>query len=1132
MPNTDKQQEAIDCIDRNVSVSAGAGSGKTAVLKQRFLNILKQSKNKLEAKKGPFSSNYPFTSYNYEGVKSGNIVGITFTRKAAGEIKSRIRAAMLDAMNEGDVSFWRMQLAELERAQINTIHGLCGRILRDNPVEANLDPSFVIAEDADYETFKEEAILKFIRKRLAAPEENSIKALTDILGASMLRDYLAELAPNMEDIAGEGDLTIAYEDSALAIPECIDALKNKLKYLAEERDTLAVTSKGKPAAAYIYLENIWTNMLEICSDLDSESLESAKKALDFRASGTLKEERDEAREMISELETRFVDRECKSLMEHWQNTLNDFGDFLTEAKSSENMLTYDDLETKAIELLRSNEEIRHKYQKQYQYLMVDEFQDTNDKQCALIYLLCGESDTDLQGNKLFVVGDIKQSIYRFRGADVDVFTQVQEKIKDSKGNNIPLKINFRSKDTILNCCNEIFGRIMGKASSSKDFDTLDCADFNMGYPIVPELISIDPDYVNANQLELIAVAQKILAVAKAEREAQEKKVAEGIEGDGKIYGNMAVLLRAMTHVNDLTQVFTDYDIPFVVIDGKGFYERQEVADLIGLFDVLLDHYENIPLAAILRSPYFGFDDELLTKVFLKADYGWDALKAIASGDCLEFTEMQRQQLLFAIEKLKHLASCIAYMDLTEIWTELWKTLDIEAVISSQNNGKQKLANIKKLRKLSLEYIQENNVGLAEWLKYVKNARAMQMRETNANLDAVDAVQIMTIHKSKGLEFSKVFLPFLGARHNSDTRSIVYSKGLGLGLQLVDANGNLTQTSVFKAIKEADKDKEREERQRLLYVAMTRAKDELYMFGIPAKKDKEFDEAKWFDQLWKICEEFGGVSCSKFSDDDIVPNDKDREVENIKIEGEIKKQIAPLPEYQGSGRVLFTASALSDYLYCERQYFYSEVKELPALKENVVDSDNLPSAAVVGDIIHGTLEKYRKGMDLHKLFKEIVRLHAPDKNTDDAWKMLENYVESDLYKSIPSKQLHEFGFNTIVDESLEFTGFVDVIAYNDDDTVTIIDYKSGKPPEDGEEKTGYMYQLAIYKYAVEKLLNKKVKSAQLHFLQNCSQVKLTDENVFAKVIALAKEISAKVEEKEFSCKLESCGHCQYNYLCKK
>ncbi|MDO4179323.1 MAG: UvrD-helicase domain-containing protein [Phascolarctobacterium sp.] len=1160
MPNTVEQQLAIDTIDRNVSVSAGAGSGKTAVLKQRFLHILKKSKEEIEQARGLTGKENIYSLSTYDGVKASNIVGITFTRKAAGEIKSRIREAMLEAMNEGDVSFWRMQLEDLERAQINTIHGLCSRILRENPVEANLDPNFVIAEETDYNAFKQECIRQFLRKELASDEDNAVKALTDSMGASKLHEYLNELCKDFADILNEKDLTFAYRESIKNIPGLVDGLKSKLQYLVDERDNIAITGKGKKASTYKNLEELGSSLPTIFADLANNILESVKNALHFNARDRVKEERDIANEKVDALETCLTDKAALPLMEHWQQLVEDLHVFLQQKKQDENMLTYDDLETKAIELLAGNDELRHRYQKKYQYFMVDEFQDTNNTQCSLIYLLCGDSAEYLEGNKLFIVGDPKQSIYRFRGADVDVFTEVQEEIKDSGGINISMKTNFRSRDKILNCCNEAFDKIMGNGNSSVVFEPLDCAEFNQDFAILPELIRIDPDVPNPGELEMEEVAQKILHVVERIRDSEVYQ-----EGD-KVFGNMAILLRSMTHCNDLAQTLADFGIPYVIIDGKGFYARQEVADIINLFDIICNPWQNISFAAVLKSPYFSIDDELLVKLFLENDYVWETFDNARLEFVESLDEVEARKFLRVVQKITALIGCAQTMDINGVWEELWRTFDIDAVLSIQKNGAQKLANVKKLRKLSLEYTKENNVGLAEWLEYVKNARANDVGETNANLDAVDAVQIMTIHKSKGLEFKQVFLPFLGAKLYSDTRAIAYAKNIGLGIQLPDTKGNTLKTSVYKNIKEADKIKDREERERLLYVAMTRAEDELYMFGIPAKEGKELDEAKWFDQLWNVCSASGCVICTEVSykeeelvddelsdeeflvdeefDDDEIGDIDDEFIDEMEDDYEDfdddifddmeydTQEIEPLPSFFESGRIVFTPSALTNYLYCERQYFYKEFMGLPEFKEEVVNTDNVVAASVMGDIIHEVLEKYTHGSDLRKLFNKISYAHAPNKNVNRAWEILTAYVESALYKNIPTKQVHEREFTVEAENNLQFTGVIDCVAFNDDDTLTIIDYKTGDVPQGNEEKTGYMYQLAIYKFAAEKIFQKKVKGCELHYLQNLSKVELTDDNAFEKAVALAKELAQKTVEEEFTCNLDSCKHCNYNYLCRK
>lgn len=1109
MPNTIEQQLAIDTIDRNVSVSAGAGSGKTAVLKQRFLRILEAARS---------------AASEEDFVKASNIVGITFTRKAAGEIKSRIRGAMLEAMNNGDEDFWRMQLKELEKASVSTIHGLCSKILRENPVEANLDPSFLIEEEFDYDAFKDECIHNFLRKELAENEENSAKILTAILGVSSFQNQLASLTEVFEDIAKEEDLTAPYRDSYASLPIRIKALKNKMTWLVENRDDLV----KKTTKAYKSLEEMGSDLPEIFSKLDEDpcDLSLADQYLSLRPSGNLTAEINEARTLSTAIKTCLVDGQAIPLMEHWQNFVNGLNLYINERKEAENILTYDDLETKTIELLSRNEEIRHKYHKKFKYLMVDEFQDTNDKQCELIYLLCGDSTKRLEGNKLFVVGDPKQSIYRFRGADVGVFASVQKQIKAAGGKNISMRTNFRSKDKILDCCNETFDKIMGQGNSSVEFEALDCADFNKDYDVLPELIMIDPEDEDARGLELCALAQKIKALAK------DDFASENYLPGQKVYGDMAILLRSMTHISDLTQVLADYNIPYVVIDGKGFYQRQEICDILNLWDVLNNPYQNIPLAAVLKSPYFAFDDELLTKIALLKDYLWDALADMNEDFLMSLSDGHLSCVYAAIQKLRNLNTNMQCLGAEAAWTMLWQLFDVDAVLSVQINGKQKLANVKKLRKLSLEYCNEHGVGIVDWLDYVKSGRANGMKETNANLEAVDAVQIMTIHKSKGLEFKRVLLPFLGAKAHTDSRAIVYSKGIGLGIQLNNPRGEAIKTSVFTTIKDEERFKEREERQRVLYVGMTRAEAELYMFGIPAKNQKEFDEANWMDQLSLIYNEYPGVATRVFSRDDVEETVRTGSVKSYEVEEIIKERMKPLPNYFASGRKLFTASALSTYIYCPRQYFYSEFMDLPILEEKVIDGDNTLSATTMGSIIHETLENYNGKDNLVPVFKAAVKKYAPNGNTERAWNILLGYVNSELYKSIPLEQEREKGFLLEAEDGLVLNGFIDVLATNADGTLSIIDYKTGEPPQDGDEELGYMYQLAIYTYAAEKLTGKKVSKAELHFLQNNSSFAMNRENAFTEAMALAKEIAAKSQESEFKCNLESCKHCGYNYLCKK
>ena len=523
---TDEQQMAIDNIDCNVSVSAGAGSGKTAVLKARFLHILDAGRSK--------------------GVKASNIVGITFTRKAANEIKSRIREAMLEAMHKGDEAFWEEQLRELEKAQINTIHGVCSRILKDNPVEANIDPSFLVAEEGDYDAFKTQCVWDFLREELAQEGANSVKALADELGTGTLAKYLLDLSKNFNEILKEKDLASPYRENAGKLKYYVNHLKDDLEGLISCKNRL-----GPKTATYKRLQILEDSWLDIKTELDQNPPCFTTFNEAFTLNGRDKQVKEMVyyiRDHIGEIDSSLVDAKAIPLMEHWQKLIDGLNKYLEERKAEENLVTYDDLEDRAIELLQNYPELRHKYQEKFMYLMVDEFQDTNEKQRRLIYLLCGDDSENLQGEKLFIVGDPKQSIYRFRGADVDVFQVVQEEIKAKGGLNISLTMNFRSNDKILGACNQSFSQLMeNTANNPVIFEALEVCDAKKNYPVKPELNKIDNEDKTVSevyQLEARAMAEKMLALAETARTSPDY-----CEGE-KSFGKMAVLLRSMNHVND------------------------------------------------------------------------------------------------------------------------------------------------------------------------------------------------------------------------------------------------------------------------------------------------------------------------------------------------------------------------------------------------------------------------------------------------------------------------------------------------------------------------------------------------------------------------------------------------------
>ncbi len=1094
---TKEQARAISVIDNNVAVSAGAGSGKTRVLVERFLHILEQGK------------------LIGSEVVPKEILAITFTRKAAGEMKERVRDSIKERLLNDKDKFWEKQLAELERAQITTIHGLCSRLLKENPVELGLDPAFTLAEEFEGEEFLEECLLDFVRQGLKQ-QDADILALTNTYGLNSTISQLKSLVGELDEIVAFGDLTASYKEQLSKEA----AEKARLCSLIQELANRSDLKKSKTADAVALLKE---NLTEVLAGVKKEpcdftaydryigSIKNPAKAV--------KEQLNEIKELKNFLLTLDADRAAISLVQVWQKVLQNFAAYYRARKEQDDFLTYDDLEELALKLLKENEQVRHKYQEKFRYIMVDEFQDTNDRQKQIIYLLCGDDADKLHGRKLFVVGDPKQSIYRFRGADVSVFAEVRKAIEELGGENISLTKNFRTDEAIVEAGNHVFTNLLGE-DKTKDifFEKAVIGRESQEGGVMPILLEVPYDKEtksNARKMEAAVVAQHI----------------KELHDDSAVaYEKIAILLSAMTACDTMTEALENYGVPYQVVDGRGFYERQEVLDFLHLLMVLQNRRRSLELAGVLRSNYFGLDDQIITKMFLQANAEqcclWDVLMKFDTTSEKE----QGFKIKYAQENLAHLRQVAALVALPELMQEIVERLRLEAVLYLQVNGAAMLANVKKLVRLAQEYSAAKQGTLTSWLEHIADLRKAEARETAANLPAADAVTIMTIHKSKGLEYDTVYLPMLDRKGANDISTIKFHKKLGLGIKALLADGELHESNVLKQIKQEDKALQKAEKQRQLYVAMTRAEKRLVMSGAYSL-DKDSAADNWFNDLRNILGESDKVSKPEkekidLRGKDLKPARSLGEEEPVLPEAEL---LEPLATYEASGKNYFSPSALQTYLHCQRQYYYQQ-EGMPALEvEGEGSSTDLPPH-ILGSVVHKALELY-DGKNLEQAFAAALEEYALGNvaGSKKAKSLLGNYVDSQLYQALPKKKLKELRFALPINE-LIVNGIVDCVT-EADGGVMLVDYKTGRPPQEGEIKFGYAYQLAIYKYAVEKLLGKKVVEAKLHFLQNLSEWSLPEDTDYLEAaLALCKDIGAKGREEDFDCNLASCAYCPYNYLC--
>lgn len=1118
---TPEQALAINTIKSNVSLLAGAGSGKTYVLMKRFVQILRADLS----------------------VNPTNIVAITFTRKAADEIKGRVRQAVSECVEQAQTDLerlrWQEHLQKVESAPISTIHSLCSRILRDNPVETQLDPEFTILEDFEAQDFFKETLQQYLRKNIK--DNAALRRLVQTYGVNSFVNQVTALGDKLSELVREDNLAEPYLKAKEELPTLQQKLFAAVREVIEAREALGAKTKGRQTLteAAGLLDEMQKQLLAPepdCSLLDASGV--------VKVSGkALAAELTNLKNLRQELNHVILNAKGCDLVQDWLAVLQEFYACLSARKQENNVLFNDDLDLLAIEHLQKNEALRQKYQERYKYIMVDEFQDTNERQRQLIYLLCGNK---LDGkNNLFIVGDVKQSIYRFRHADVSVFNKVKEDIAQNAGQNLGMKTNFRSTQSIVESCNTAFCQLMDLPKEEICLEHHEGANTGGAKICLLQVpYKSKDDDLGAKEDKWQKEAEAIAAYLQQELPKVEPQFRPG--------ASKAILLRAMTHCEILRQTLQGYGINCVVVKGKGFYEQQEVLDILNLMAALHNRYASLELAGALRSNYFGLDDATLTQLFWQTENDkplWDVLQAVGSGELqLNLPPEQQALAMHAAERLRSMRQAAALMALPELFAQLWDELKPEFVLSQQENGPSKLANVKKLRRLAQQYCQTKQASLAEWLQNVKDLRASSSKEPAATVQADDALQIMTIHNSKGLEFDLVILPQLDKSVKGDTASIKYLPGKEgeqglLGIKVPDKEMQLQNSGVYELAKARDSELEEEESRRLLYVAMTRAQKQLLMVGTVAKEKLPeaviaLPSAKgWWQQLQAVYEadwEKQESSCPwvrLLRADALSPAVAQQgEQQQLALE---PLALAPLPAYAACGRTCFTASALQTYLHCQRQYYYQQVLAVPELEQTVAgeQAHELP-ASVTGSIVHKALELYN-GYNAEAVFAIALDEFAPGAEAAQGKSMFNAYISSDLYKALPKKQKRELEFVQPLQQELAAEGVIDLLAFDEDDNMIIVDYKTGTPPEPDEVKLGYAYQLALYKDAAEKLYpGKKVVRAELHFLQNMSVWQLPlDKSYLQEAVELCEKISGKGEEDDFACICnESCAYCHYAYLC--
>jgi ATP-dependent helicase/nuclease subunit A len=756
-----EQQRAVDARGL-VFVSAGAGTGKTKVLVERFARAVCD-----------------------EGIDVESILVITYTEKAAGELRSRIRAGLVER--------GRPDLArELDGAWISTIHGFCNRLLRSHPFAAGVDPRFRVLDESQGRVLRGEAFSAALTAFCSNDDPARLRLLA-VYGADGLRRMLTGVYETLRSAGRELVLELG-EHSSLAAR--VDEFREAARCLTED-DGSGDAQRETARQALAYLE----------PDATADRLFDLG---DLRLRGERAASYEEARRRLEQTALDDLAAADRDLL---QELLAGFATAYQEGKDRESALDFEDLQLRARDLLRDDETIREKEQLRFRSIMVDEFQDTNRLQCELIDLLSG----GLGDHERFFVGDEFQSIYGFRHADVQVFRERREQAGDGV---LPLTMNYRSRPEVLAVVNHLFGADFGDEfqplAASGDFP-----DPVFGAPV--ELLVTDKSTYSGTDVHW----------RRGEARAIARRIRDLIAAGDAAPGEIVLLFAAGTDAEWYEEELRVLGVTTYRSTGRGYFGQQQVVDLLAYLRLLRNRYDDEALVSVLASPFVGISNDGL--VLLRRAAPKRPLFVALERELPEtFPERDAQLLRAFRQRYDRLTAALARLSLERLCERIISEHDYDLAVLARWDGRRRYANLRKLARLARSYEELRGPDVEGFVRFVRDQEAVGARELEAvaEEEGGDAVRLLTIHAAKGLEFKVVVVADAGRDKAPPASHEILALSDGrFGFRVADPITSKPRGAyAYDAVQEARKAEDRAERLRLYYVAMTRAIDRLIISG--------------------------------------------------------------------------------------------------------------------------------------------------------------------------------------------------------------------------------------------------------------------------------------------------------------
>lgn len=892
---TTEQQQVIDLRNRNILVSAAAGSGKTAVLVERIVKIITDK-------------NHP--------VDIDHLLIVTFTNAAAAEMRERIGNAIEKALDEqpGNEHLLR-QLTLIHNAQITTIDSFCLYVVRNHFHEIDLEPNFRIGDEGELKLLREDVLGRVLEQNYEEPSEafsDFVEGYASGRTDAALNEMILQLyefsrsypwpekwldsfvgiyrIENREELDRAEWLAPLTENICFVLKDCEQLLKQALA-ITQQDDGPDMYEKAVQSdlEKYESLSKL-TSFCELYGALSDIKYDRLASSRGFEGDPDklelVKSLREQAKDVVKKICKQYFFCSPEMMIEQLERTepmleevvrlTKQFADEFAAAKRRKNLVDFHDVEHFALQILVDEETEKAKktaeeFRDTFEEIMIDEYQDSNEVQETLLRSISREERGE---NNIFMVGDVKQSIYRFRLARPELFMKKYDSysLEESTTQRIDLHKNFRSREEVLTCTNDIFYKIMARSLGNVEYDAEAALYPGASYPVsadfIPEILLADSndelledtELTDKKTLEAKIVAEEIKHLMKTQQVTD--KAAGTLRAAH--YSDIVILLRSLSGWADsLVEVLNGNGIPAHTVSSTGYFSTVEVQTVLSMLRLLDNPRQDIPMAAVLRSPMAGLTDEELAVLRLEDGsvpfheavlelaeglYEEDGQKEISDSEAdrkqgrnadektenhIEITA--HRKLLKFYKKYKQLRQLVPDTPIHELIEIILRETGYGHYVAAMPAGNRRTANLNMLLEKAAAYEKTSYKGLFHFVRYIDELQKYDVDFGEADMvgENEDVVRIMSIHKSKGLEFPIVIVSGMGKNFNKqDTRSkMVLHPELGIGLDYMDGKKRIKSPTIAKKAiaKQIDLENLGEEL-RVLYVALTRAKEKLILTG--------------------------------------------------------------------------------------------------------------------------------------------------------------------------------------------------------------------------------------------------------------------------------------------------------------